>query len=365
MKQAELRKCSIVIREEDPKVSAPFREAYVRGVQNVVTSRMREADALRREYCTPEKLADNPQTYRSALVELLGWPLTESSRKVHQVVFGPQVPYGKGATMQRVQVEVLEGFPFYGILFLPVTAGPSPLVIVQHGGWGTPEQTADLHVPNSYKHITARLVAQGCAVFSPQMLLWLEGDDIPGHPGYNLLHHRQSWECVLRYLGGGITALEVYALMRSLDVLLEMVQIDAQRVGMVGVSYGGYYTQLTSALDERIRVAVSNAFFNDRYKYCWHDFAWHGAALRMKDPEICALIAPRALCIHLGNKDSVFSIESALPELQRLRAFYDVQGASDRLHILISNENHSLTDSGEEIDFLLAYMGINKKGMNE
>ena len=123
---------------------------------------------------------------------------------------------------------------------------------------------------------------------------------------------------------------------------------------MIGISYGGFYTQITAAIDTRIKAAVSNAFFNDRYLYCWHDFSWFGSAFQMLDAEICALIAPRSLCIHVGTDDKVFDYNGAVREFERLKPYFE--NASDNLRFIMSDVNHTLTDSGEEIEFLLNHL---------
>ncbi|MDD6883128.1 MAG: dienelactone hydrolase family protein [Eubacteriales bacterium] len=338
---------------EDRQVSAKYREAYCRGVEELVQARRKEADRQRAMYISPDMLAENPEKYREDLIKMLGWPLTEERTGVPKATVCEEKPYAEGITMRRLQIEALPGVPFYGILFLPDGAGARPLVIAQHGGGGTPEQTADMHRPNAYRDMTARLVRAGCVVFAPQLLVWQVNDnEIPGRPGYGLNHNRNQRENELRHLGSGIVAVETYEIMRSLDYLVTLPQVDARRIGMIGLSYGGLYTQMTAALDKRIGVAVTNVFFNDRYRYCWHDFSWFGSALRMKDAEICGLIAPRALCVHVGRNDALFAVDGALLEIERLKPFFAAQNALDRLKIVVSDANHTLSDSGEEMEFL-------------
>jgi len=260
-----------------------------------------------------------------------------------------------GILLQRVQIEVLSGLPFYGILLIPQKQeGKMPLVISQHGGWGTPEQTADLHTPNNYKGMSLRLAREGCVVFAPQLLLWLEEEEMEGRVAYGLKHHRVQREHELRQLGGSIVELEVYAIMCAIDCLSALPQVDHTRIGMIGISYGGFYTQMTAALDTRIKAAVTNAFFNERYCYCWHDFSWFGSAFQMLDAEICGLIAPRPLCIHVGENDKVFDYTGAVRELERLKPYF--ANAPENLRFILSDVNHTLTDSGEEIEFLLNHL---------
>ena len=340
---------------EDIRLSHGYRTAYEEGIRKVIENRRLQADEARKAYADPQAVAAHPDHYREELRQLLGWPLTEPVRETAKMTLAEEKILEPGILMQRLQFEVLPGLPFYGILLIPQEKTEKmPLVISQHGGWGTPEQTADLHMPNNYKSMSLRLARAGCVVFAPQLLLWLEAEEMEGRVAYGLKHHRTEHEHELRQLGGSMAALEVHSIMCAIDCLSALPQVDDTRIGMIGISYGGFYTQLTTALDTRIKAAVSNAFFNERYRYCWHDFSWFGSAFRMLDAEICGLIAPRPLCIHVGTDDQVFDYNGAVREFERLKPYY--ANASENLCFLLSDVNHTLTDSGEEIDFLLNHL---------
>lgn len=340
---------------EDIRISHAYRSAYEEGIRNVIQNRRMEADEARKAYASSQNIAAHPERYREELRQMLGWPLTESVRKPAKMIVCEEKYPEPGILMQRIQVEVLPGLPFYGLLLIPQEhKDRMPLVISQHGGWGTPEQTADIHKPNNYKGMSMRLARKGCVVFAPQLLLWLEAEEMEGRVAYGLRHHRAEREHELRQLGGSMAALEVYAIMCAIDCLSALPQVDENRIGMIGLSYGGFYTQLTAAIDTRIKAAVSNAFFNERYRYCWHDFSWFGSAFRMLDAEICGLIAPRPLCIHVGTNDHVFDADGALREFERLKPYF--ASAPENLRFILSDVNHTLTDSGEEIEFLLTHL---------
>ncbi|MBQ3079487.1 MAG: dienelactone hydrolase family protein [Clostridia bacterium] len=342
-----------MIQTEDVSVSHAYRKAYTDGMKNVIALRRKEIDAKREAEITPEAMKENAQAYRRGLMKTLGWPLTEERTELAKVTVSEEKEYEPGILMRRLTIETLPGLPFYGILLIPETEGRHPLVISQHGGWGTPEQTADLHRPNRYKDMSARLARSGAVVFAPQLLLWREDEGEEERVGYNLPHNRQARENELRQIGSSIAAVEIYSIMRALDYLVTLDFVDADRIGMTGLSYGGFYTQMTAAIDTRIKAAATNAFYNDRYHYCWGDFSWFGSAYRFKDAEICALIAPRHFCIHVGETDAVFDVNTALPEIERIKPFFAAQNAADKLKIIVSPVNHTLTDTGEELDFLM------------
>src|SRR5436305_7000613 len=116
----------------------------------------------------------------------------------------------------------------------------------------------------------------------------------------------------LRLVGTSLTAVEIAKITRSLDVLLKRPEIDAARVGMVGLSYGGYYALVTPAIDMRIKVVVSSGYFGvqeGRYERdelsVPGDFRFKDRFTLFRDSELVALICPRALEIQAGSRDDV------------------------------------------------------------
>jgi hypothetical protein len=93
---------------------------------------------------------------------------------------------------------------------------------------------------------------------------------------------------------------------RLLDYLEKIPQIDARRIGMMGHSLGGKMTLYATAMDERIRVAVSSepgiglSFSN------YEDFWYLGERIRdlpsgSDHHELLALIAPRPFLLIGGD----------------------------------------------------------------
>ena len=75
--------------------------------------------------------------------------------------------------------------------------------------------------------------------------------------------------------------------------------IDGDRIGMIGLSYGGFYTLFAAALDVRIGAAVSSCFFNNRKMYDFVDWVWFNAANQFMDAEVGALVCPRPLYVEV------------------------------------------------------------------
>lgn len=345
---------------EDKNKSSSFRADYLNSIYKLIEQQQQIADLDRSRFISPELLALNPDKYRRDLIHMLGWPLTETCPADLPAVREIPVAVTAAATITRLQIEVLKDFWYYGLLIVPHQADVAcqterklPLIICQHGGYGTPELCSDIHGSNNYGGVVWRLIARGAAVFAPQMLLWRESPEDEDHfPGYGLPYNRGKIDAQLKQLGSSITALEVFCLSRSLDRLIAHPLIEREQIGMIGLSYGGFYTLMASAVDTRIRAGYASAFFNNRYRYCSPDWSWDDSARCFLDAEIAALVAPRALYIEVGTKDHVFDIESALPEYARLQPFYAAQHVQEKLRLSVIEQDHRFDVSDAGLDFI-------------
>lgn len=341
--------------EEPRDTGNPFRIDYLAQVQEIIRKRRLESAAIRQRFFNPdmhcaEAYAKSIEPLRQELRRMLGWPLWGSTPEVSPAL--PQesfVATDDLGDIFRLQIPVMPGLSLYGILFLPHhTEPPFRLVLSQHGGQGTPEITAGFFGSDNYNDMTRRLLRRGFAVFAPQLLLWNEKDG----PTFD----RQQIDVQLKQVGGSITALEIYCLQRALDHLLSRSDMIRDGAGMMGLSYGGFYTLFTAALDTRIQAAVSSCFVNDRFQYDWPDWTWFDAAYRFTDSEIMGLICPRAFYVELGDKDELFEASSALPSLEEARTRYEALGISESFQSKVFSGTHELDKSDEGIDFLCRFL---------
>ena len=134
---------------------------------------------------------------------------------------------------------------------------------------------------------------------------------------YGIPYDRKEIDARLKRVGSSITAIEIYALIRILNYF--EAQDNVLNFGMVGLSYGGFYTLFLSALDTRIKAAFSCSFFNSRDSYPWSDWTWWRSAHTFDDAEIACLVYPRKLNIEIGDRDNLFDVESGKKSFERLR----------------------------------------------
>ncbi len=286
--------------------SHKYKEEYVAGLDAIIQKRQAEQAKLREEYA--KEIIANPEKARDEFKVMLGWPLTDNSKRTVPSVRLEKLSDEDGYTLYRTQLEVLDGLWLTGLFFKQNKT--DPLVVVQHGGGGTPELISGAHdgFTGNYNDMLERSLKYGVHVFAPQLLLWEEK--------YGITFNRQDIDAKLKRVGSSITAIEVYAIQRVLDYF--EVQDYVTNFGMVGLSYGGFYTLFTTAVDERIKSAISCAFFNSRDAHPWIDWTWFDFAKSFDDAEIALLCYPRNLCVQIADNDELFKCEVGVASNEKL-----------------------------------------------
>jgi hypothetical protein len=112
--------------------------------------------------------------------------------------------------------------------------------------------------------------------------------------------------------------------------------VDGERLGCVGLSYGGRMSMLTAALEPRIRAAVVSGALNVMQERISHPYSCGAQIIpRLLEygdvPEIGALIAPRLAVWEAGTRDGLIVPKWADEALARMRLAYRSLGAPDQL----------------------------------
>lgn len=340
------------IWDEDPAAADSYRARYAAGIQEYINKRNVECKCVRRNNMPPEKLIQNPEFYREKYKEMLGMKIFEekTSKSVEKTYVGSD----EICRIYRLSVYITDEIPFYSMLLLPHDVKePMPLVIAQHGGGGTPELISDMNGKNNYNHMVQRTLARGTAVLAPQILTW-SMTEIATQRAHAIPHNRKQTDIDLKRFGSSLTAMEISGIMKSLDYVCDMKEIDAEKIAMIGLSYGGYFAMHTMAADSRIKAGYCAGFFNDRDVYDWLDWTYHSSALKFQDAEVAALCAPRKLYVQVGMKDPVFDYSSALQEAERVKDYYAAYGVPDHFKFDVWDGGHTISDHDEGYEFLFS-----------
>ena len=120
---------------------------------------------------------------------------------------------------------------------------------------------------------------------------------------------------------------------------------------MMGLSYGGYFSLHTAAVDKRIKSIYAAGFFNDRTKIVFDDWTYDNAAHKFLDAEVAALCAPRRLQIDVGKSDPVFDYAPSVAEGKRAAEYYTQFNAADNFRFTLWDGGHRFDESEAGFDF--------------
>jgi len=142
----------------------------------------------------------------------------------------------------------------------------------------------------------------------------------------------------LQMLGKLLIAENLRDCLWSIELLARNPDVDAKRLGCVGLSYGGRMSMLTAALEPRIRVAVVSGALNVMQERISKLYSCGAQIIpRLLEygdvPEIGSLIAPRPCVWEVGSRDKLIDPKWADEALTRMRRAYMGLGAQDQLKV--------------------------------
>ena len=155
-------------------------------------------------------------------------------------------------------------------------------------------------------------------------------------------------------------SIRISIIRRAISFFSQMDEVDSARIGMIGHSYGGYFTLYTMAADTRISAAYASSFFNDRGRYVrFNDWCYKDSGNLFQDAEVAALCAPRRLFLSVGRSDDLFDYNYSIPEFQRAKEYYVAAGCEDNIAFCLWDGGHSILPTDEGYDFL--FVSLKKK----
>lgn len=312
------------------------------------------------DFSSPAAFVRSTESYRQAFCRSIGYPCP--GVRPDEVPRFEKIGDDGIGTYFRATIPVLPGIHAEGLYIVPKgLTGPAPLIIAQHGGAGSPE-LALFHGGANYHDMIRGAVKRGYVVFAPQLLF-----SSPGLAKTN----RVDTDRRLRLVGTTVTAVEVTKIVRSLDVLVQRPEVDAARVGMAGLSYGGFYTLVTTAIDPRIKVAVSAGYYGvqeSRYAIdelsVPSDMEFPARFTLFRDSDLVALICPRPLQIQAGDHDEIHHWESGRQLAPASAAYYEKLGRAGDFEYRLFAGGHEFNDA-LAWPFVEKSFGLSSEGYRE
>jgi dienelactone hydrolase len=293
---------------------------------------------------SPEDYALSPEHFRNEFIKMLGFPLNLPV-KAPKLINKTFVAKDGDTNIYRMQFEVLDGIKYYGIFF-EQPKSDAPFLIGFHGKEGTPEVCSSIYKDSSnYNHMIRRATDRGASVFVGQNLLWNKNE-------YKEDYDREWVDSRLRRLGGSVVALELYITSCLLSYFAENHGINMNKVGAFGLSYGGMYTVLFSAIDKRVRACCSCSWFSDTDGHTFPDWCHNNAEFTFGNAQIAGLVAPRPMALAMGNSDQIFNGQGTLLEGEMVKEYYKAFNKQDNLICYLFDGVHEFDTTDKGLDFL-------------
>ena len=150
-------------------------------------------------------------------------------------------------------------------------------------------------------------------------------------------------------LGRTLLGVNIFDGMRVIDFLLTRKEVNPDKIGCMGLSFGGTMTTYLALLDDRIKAAdiICYATTTEHYAITRPNFC--GSQLvpflyKYADvPDVIAAIAPKPLLIESGASDTCFWIHSSTEAHKIIKCAYEVSGYPDNLWIEVSPSEHGFS----------------------
>lgn len=215
---------------------------------------------------------------------------------------------------------------------LPANAkGPFPAVVVVDGHGGTRLSCYGEGANQGYGHLLAE---RGYVTISARV------SQHEVHETSRTLMGERLWD-----------------LLRCVDFLVSLEDVDSRRIGCAGLSLGGEMTMWLGGMDERIRATLSAGFLTRMdHLESNHCMCWRFPGLRdLADfADIYSLIAPRRLLCQNGLKEKPtwFAVPIAREAMEEVRVIYADMKRPENVSLAVHAGGHEV-----DLPSLLAFFG--------
>jgi dienelactone hydrolase len=251
----------------------------------------------------------------------------------------------EGYRLEHIDYAVEPGDRIPAILLVPdgvSSQSPAPGVCVWHqhnGEWHLGKTEPAGLAGNPMHHTGVALVKLGYVVLCPDAVCFEERQDPEG----KLKDGNYERFVFLRYVVAGkcMAWKNILDMRRAVDYLVTRPEVRPDRLGCYGHSMGSTHSWLVGPWEPRLKCIVGNcclptyaAIHRTKLLHCFPNFIpalfEHGDT-----PDICSLIAPRALHLNFGETDSGSPIEEVRTGVERIAKAYAAQNAADNFSYFI------------------------------
>ncbi|MEM4221204.1 MAG: alpha/beta hydrolase family protein [Thermoplasmata archaeon] len=154
--------------------------------------------------------------------------------------------------------------------------------------------------------------------------------------------------CSFLLIGKTMVGLRILDGIKCIDYLIARKEVNPEKIGCMGLSWGGTATLYLSAIDERIKAACISGYF-DSFKDmlmergCCPCQYIPDIYLYADLPDITGLIAPRPLLIEYGKNDPLYTYSEVIKAYNHLKKIYKIAKAEKNLYIDIFEGAHQFS----------------------
>jgi dienelactone hydrolase len=288
---------------------------------------------------------------RSKVAELIG-PLPDRGGAI--TVESLEIREFPSYTREKFVFESRPGVDVLAYLLKPKSGGPLPAMICVPGHGrgvddivGIDEHGRDRTDKAGYQRDFAIQVAEHgmAAVAVEPMAFGCRRDPAARKEGLGHSSCQPAAGAALLF-GETMIGWRVFDVMRTIDWIENRKDLDASRVGLMGISGGGTCTLYAAALDQRIKTAFmscSLCSFRDSIlsiSHCIDNYV-PGILNWAEMYDVAGLIAPRPFFAESGDKDDIFPLEPSRDAFARVKRIYEVLGVPDQAGYEVFAGEHS------------------------
>ncbi len=288
---------------------------------------------------------------RAKIVELIGGFPQHRSELRAQTLETREFPAYK---REKFVFESRPGVGVLGYLITPAKARaplPAVLCIPGHGRGvddlvGIDERGRDRTERRGYQYDFALQVADRglAAVAIEPMAFGCRRDDKTKAKG-SAAYACQPVAGSALLLGETMIGWRVYDVMRTIDWIESRRDLDAKRVGCIGISGGGTCALFSAAVEPRIQATLVSGYLNTfrasimSMSHCIDNYI-PGILQWAEMYDVAGLIAPRYLFSEGGDRDPIFPAQATRESFQRVKKIYETFGVPDRAQQQIFSGGH-------------------------
>ncbi len=307
---------------------------------------------------TAQQWTTDAEQIRKRLLEdviFYGWPKQwiEEPPKFEDM---GDIPSGKGYRLRKFRYEVVPGFYSTALLYEPAKLeGRVPAVLNVMGHWDQAGKAMEFEQKLCINQALRGMIALN--------LEWLGTGEL------NSKENSHFFGADLDLVGANGVGLFFLAMRRGLDYLSENPNVDPKRIGMTGLSGGGWQTIVLSSLDPRIKVSIPVAGYGSLMERIAHQtFDPYEAGDLEQEPTdflagqdystLTAMRAPRpTLLINNAEDNCCFRAPLVKPYIfDAIKPFFNLYGKPDAFRFYentdISGHNYELNNREQAYQFL-------------